>query len=274
MKYEMKHTGFARRAGMVALAVVMGACLSTGCKKKKPEKIDLGSIHTSEAETQAPETTETASTQAESTTAATEAAKKISAKINTYTSGKVSIQYPSVENLEDQEKTAAIDKLMKDNALSFIAAKGLNEAEDAVSIQCDVLSADRNRITVTYSGTVQKKGEADATAVFFSNTVDVKEAKDLGFDKFADPYTMAGYVLSGDCIFPFASADQTQALMSWKNKKSLDEYTKLFNQADFPFTGEFPQSFSYEQEGDIYFSIPMSHELGDYAIVVYMPDNK
>ncbi len=272
MKYEAYKKGTARRAGLVALAVLMGVCLSTGCKKKEHEKIDLGTMDTTAAES-IEEVTQ-ASSAAETAPPSTQATQKMTTKINTYTSGKVSIQYPSVENPDDQEKAEAINQLMKENALSFVKAMGLDEAEDNVSIQCKILSADRSRITATYTGTFQKKGDADTTAVFYSNTVDVKEAKDLGFDKFADPYTMAGYVLSGDCIFPFASETQKQKLMSWKNKNTLDYYTKLFNQADFPFEGEFPQSFSYEQDGDIYFSIPVSHELGDYAIVVYMPDTK
>ena len=30
-----------------------------------------------------------------------------------------------------------------------------------------------------------------------------------------------------------------------------------------------PDSFSYESEGDLYFSVPVPHALGDYVIVEY-----
>ena len=51
-------------------------------------------------------------------------------------------------------------------------------------------------------------------------------------------------------------------------------YRNLFSQADFPYTGEFPACFSYEYQGEIYFSIPVPHAIGDYIIAVYTPENK
>ena len=36
----------------------------------------------------------------------------------------------------------------------------------------------------------------------------------------------------------------------------------------------FPQAFSYENEGTIYISVPVSHAIGDFAIVSYTPDTK
>ncbi|MCI8578593.1 MAG: hypothetical protein HFG64_14030 [Lachnospiraceae bacterium] len=280
MKYPEYVRTYGRRAGLVILAVMLGACLTTGCKKKEPEKIDISSIHTSAAETMPEETTKAEPTEkADSSTEAADSTgsqnvRNVSTKMNTYSSGKVSIEYPSVVNLDDQEQTTAVDNLIKNNALSIIQAYGLNEAEDSLNIKCRVLSADRNRITITYTGEVTRKDASSPTAVFYSNTIDVKEAKDLGFEKFADPYTMAGYVLSGDCHFVSASSDLNAELMKYKNENSLDYYTKLFNNADFPFEGTFPESFSYEQDGDIYFSIPVPHALGDYALVVYVPDSK
>lgn len=279
------------------LAALSCACLMTGCKKK-PEKIDLGSTHTTAAETMAAETT-AAETEAETTTqapsmdAAVENAansngssstgngqsalssqKNLSTKLNTYTSGKVSIQYPSVTNLDDAQKTAALDTLLKDNALSVIKAYKLNEANDTLNITCKVLSADRNRITAVYTGTLSAAGAAYPTNLFFSNTVNVGKASNLGFSHFVDPYTMAGYVLSGDCVFPNADASQKTALMEYKNTQTLEYYTNLFNHADFPVDGNFPESFNYEYEGDIYFSIPVPHALGDYALIRYTPDTK
>ena len=281
MKYQEYLRNYGRRAGLVLLSVLLGACLATGCKKKDPDKIDISSIHTTGAETMPAETTKAAPPQTEASSTESSAAgagsqnvKNVSAKLNTYSSGKVSIEYPSVVNLEDPDKAAALDSLMQNNALSIIQAYGLNEAEDSLNIKCKVLSADRNRITVTYTGEVARKDSAHPTAVFYTNTIDVGQGKDLGFEKFADPYTMAGYVLSGDCRFVDASDERKEELMKYKNENSLDYYTKLFSGADFPFEGTFPESFSYEQDGDIYFSIPVPHALGDYAVIVYVPDNK
>lgn len=270
----------AGRAGVLLLLVLASTGVITGCKKKT-ENIDLSSIHTTAAETMAPETTKAPETKAETKPAETTAAagsKSLTTSMNTYTSGKVTIQYPSVSNLDDAEQAAKIDELLKSNAVSMIEALGVNEEEDTLSVECSVLSADRSRITVTYTGQLQTKGAAYPTALFFSNTVDVSKADNIGFSKFADPYTMAGYVLSDDCQFANVNTQQAAELMKAKNDMTIDQYTSLFNQADFPLKKTSGKDtfrcFSYENDGTIYFSIPVSHALGDYAIVMYTPDTK
>lgn len=268
-----------RKGAALCVLALTTAALVSGCKKS-PEKIYLSSTHTTVAETMAPTTK--AETQPETTVPeTTEAAagsgtevKNISTKTNTYSSGNVSIDYPNVINMEDTQKAAAIDELLKKNALSVLEAWEIQDTDDSLNINCQVLSADRNRITVVYTGTLAKKGASYPTNVMYSNTIDVSRVSNIGFDHFADPYTMAGYVLSGDCVFYNVNDDVKAELMEIKNNTSLEAYTDMFTKADFPIEGSFPESFSYEHQGVIYFSIPVPHALGDYAIVMYAPDSK
>ena len=276
LNHIRSHKGIA--LGLLAL---LSTLLITGCKKS-PEKIDLSSTHSTAAETMAASTAAPSlSTTAETEPATTAeslppagSSQNISTRMNTYSSGKVSIAYPSVTNLPDAEKTAALDALLKKNALSVLDAWEIQEAEDSLSVSCQVLSADRNRITAVYTGTFTPKDAAHPTNVMYSNTVDVGNVSDIGFDRFADPYTMAGYVLSGDCTFYQADDTRRAQLMEIKNDTSLEAYTQMFTNADFPLDGTFPESFSYEDQGVIYFSIPVPHALGDYAIVMFAPDSK
>lgn len=285
----IKHYRSPRLALTVLALAMTSSILVTGCKKDHREKIDLSNIQTTAAETMAPETSkapaapETSAASGGSTSGnssdsgkggSTSAVKKISTKINTYTSGSISIEYPSVTNLEDSSKAASIDTLLKENALSILDAYEVDGAQDTLSIKCSVLLADRSRITVTYTGTCMKKGAAYPVNIFYSNTVDVGKGTDIGFGRFADPYTMAGYVLSDDCEFYNVSPELAAGLMEYKNGTSIETYTAMFNQADFPVRDTFPESFSYEHEGTIFFSIPVPHALGDYAIVKYTPDTK
>lgn len=290
----IKHHNTPRLAFAVLALAMASAVLMTGCKKNHREKIDLSNIQTTAAETMAPEPSQataapetsasSAGSSSDSSTGSgsssgnkggqTSAVKNISTKINTYTSGKVSIEYPSVTNLDDSSKAASIDTLMKDNALSILKAYGLDDTQDTLTVKCRVLSADRNRITATYTGTCMKKDAAFPVNIFYSNTIDVGKADNIGFSKFADPYTMAGYVLSGDCEFYDVSSELAAELMKYKNDITIEAYTDLFGKADFPVRDTFPESFSYEHEGTIFFSIPVPHALGDYAIVKYTPDTK
>lgn len=268
----------------VVALILTSSALLTGCKKDKREKIDLSSIHTTAAETMAPETSEAATTLATTTAETSEAVKdstkgaagvkNISTKLNTYTSGKVTISYPSLVNMENPEKASAIDALMKENALSILKAYGLDDTQDTLTIKCKVLSADRSRITATYTGTYQKKDGAYPVNVFYSNTIDVGKAANMGFSKFADPYTMAGYVLSNDCEFYNVTPELAAELLKFKQENTIETYTNWFDRADFPIGDTFPETFSYEHEGTIFFSIPVPHALGDYAIIKYTPDTK
>ena len=217
----------------------------------------------------APETGETTEGQED-------AASSVSASIETYTSGKVSIQYPAVDQMDDTSKKDKINELLKTNALSFIKANDIDESNDTLDIKCKVISVDRKRLTATYTGTLSAKGAAHPVNLFYSNTVNLLQAQNLGLDDFTDAYTMAGYVLSDDVKFSGISSDVEAQVLSYRSSMDLDSLTAVFNSADFPLSSEtqWPESFSYEKQGRIYFSLPIPHALGDYVIVEFDPATK
>lgn len=259
------------------LLLAVCTLILSGCKSDDYEKIEL---ETTIAETMAPETSTAAPTTEAQTTEATKEetettaqAPSISTTINTYESGSISIEYPSILHLDNDETTKKVDALLKENALSIISAYDLDEDVDSLEITCDIVSVDRNRITVIYEGSLLYKDGAYPQAIFFTNAIDLASVTNIRFSKYADPYTMAGYVLSDDCLF-VAEPEVTSYLMEIKNDTTIQEYTKLFNTADFSDSGEFPSSFSYEEDGVFYFSIPVAHALGDYALITYQLEGK
>ena len=150
------------------------------CSARRRKRADLSTIHT-EAATEAPKETLPAATQAPETEETTEgqedAASSVSASIETYTSGKVSIQYPAVDQMDDASKKDKINELLKTNALSFIKANDIDEANDTLDIKCKVISVDRKRLTATYTGTLSAKGAAHPVNLFYSNTVNLLQAR-------------------------------------------------------------------------------------------------
>lgn len=260
---------------VVAGGVAIGLILS-----KTPEKADLSTIHT-EAATKAPrETLPPPSTEAPTTQAPEETkenASSVSVSLDTYTSGKISIQYPVVSQMEDASKETKINELLKSNALSVIKAHDLDEEKDSLEIKCKVISADRKRITVTYSGILTAENAAQPLNLFFSNTLDLLQVQNMGLSDFTDAYTMAGYVLSEDVTFYNTTAESEIAAREYFQKDlSMDKLTLIFDGADFPLDkeGSWPSSFSYEKQGTIYFSVPVPHALGDYVIVSFDPSTK
>lgn len=265
--------------GAIGAAVVIGGVAIGLLLSKTPEKADLSTIHT-EAPTEAPTETLPPATQAPETEESQEnqegAVSSVSASIETYTSGKVTIQYPVVDQMDDASKKDRINELLKANALSVIKANDIDEASDTLDIKCKVISADRKRLTATYTGLLTAKGAAHPVNMFYSNTVNLLQVQNLGLDDFTDAYTMAGYVLSDDVKFSGISSDVEAEVLSYRSSLDLDSLTAVFNSADFPLSSEsqWPESFSYEKQGTIYFSLPVPHALGDYVLVAFDPTTK
>ena len=89
-----------------------------------------------------------------------------------------------------------------------------------------------------------------------------------------DPATLASYVLSGNCVFPEADQELAEAANEFVTGMDQASYIALFQHADFPCQEYFPECFSYEYEGAVYFTLPVAHALGDSILAVYTPENK
>lgn len=277
-----------KRTILITTSILLAATMLSGCKSRNYEKVDLSSIHTTAApETLAPSRPETTKATTEETTAADESegdkdsttAKGVSSVKETYKTNNISIEYPVVSGMSDNIRQDKVNQLLKDNATSYLSLQKVDEAKDTLKVTCQVISSDRKRLTAVYKGTYTKDGESTPTKIFFTNTVDLEQVSSLGLNNFTDGYTMAGYLLSNDCEFHDASADLTTQLLNYRSTQTLEEYTKLLEHADFSTVksgddAALPQSFSYMDQGVLYFSIPVPHELGDYAIVKFYLDGK
>lgn len=270
------------------LAFLIGCALAlNGCGRKNYVKIDLSSTHTTaapESMSNSQESTEPVKIQAsedQTLNPETEKSTAVSSSIQTYKEGNVSIQYPVISNLEDPSAEEKINGLLKSNALEILKAYSVNTEKDSLSIESKVISTDRKRTTAVYTGLYSAAGAAYPVQIFYTNTVDMSLAEDIGLTDFADPYTLAGYIRSEDCQIYDGSPEITESFMSMRTDTSLETYTNMFQQADFPIqkkasdgTPVFPESFSYEDQGTIIVSVPVPHALGDYVLIKYTPETK
>ena len=260
--------------GAIGAAVVVGAVSIGLIFGLAPADTDLSTIHTQEA-TSVPEATEPATVEESSSVQESETVKEgttgISVQLETYSSGNISIQYPVVSQMNDSAKQDNVNELLKTNALSIIQANDLDETADTLTV-----SADRKRLTAVYKGDRMSNGAAYPVSVFYTNTVDLNQVRNLGLSDYTDGYTMAGYVLSDDVEFVGITQDQKEAFLEYRDSLDLDILTEVFNGADFPLASDtvWPESFSYEKQGRIYFSLPVPHALGDYVIVEFDPATK
>ncbi len=272
---------------LLPILFLTSAVAVSGCTRKH-EEVDLSGIHTSAARETMSSSTVAATSEPATTAAETASnshnpvgsAANVSAAVETYkdtSKGSVSIQYPVVSNLSDADTQKAVNELLFSNAVS-IAETFRDDETVTLDITCKVVAVDRSRLTAVYKGTCQIQDGPYPTQVFYTNTVDLKQIKSLGFNDYSDAYTMAGYVMSDDVQFYQAGSDLVRLLLEHRSAMSIEQYTQMFEQADFPLStsedASFPESFSYTHEGVLYFSIPVPHALGDYAIVTFNMDGK
>jgi len=264
---------------LASAAVLMASC---GKKKTTIE------VTTPAAETSAPARPEPKAvpeTTAVVTEAPTEAANPVSIKLKTsiatYQKDGVSISYPVVSGMDDTSLQDRLNAHLKENALSILenypdSKEPLDQEKDTLEIKCSVVSADMNRVTAVYEGTYMMDKAAHPNNLFYTNTVDTKTLKDVSLNDAADPYSMAAYALAEDVVLRNADPEIEKAYREWQPDMTIDQYKQCLEKADFPLkkgsdgkTVTWPDSFSYESEGALFFSIPVPHALGDYVIVEY-----
>ena len=269
-----------KQVTLFAMLMVCAAVSLSGCKKDKD--VDLTGIHTTAAETtpvaetMAPETTAAAeTTEPETMKAGADASEALSvrSKIATEKNGKVSIEYPILSNLRDDKTTETVNELIKEHATKLISDFELDPEKDNVTIACDVISLDRSKAVLEFTGSMKTEQAAHPTGLYYTVSVDLSKGTLQGLTDYADAYTMAGYILSDDCII--TKADDKKAAKEYLETLDVETLWETLKNCDFTSgSNGFPQSFSYVNEGIIYISVPVPHAIGDYIIVEFHPEGK
>ena len=268
----------------IAATSAVCALAFTGCKKR--EAVDLSSLHTTaavEKET-IPETTEaptTAPTEESADASKNNTNFSLKSEIKKETAGKATVEYPVVSNMKDAEKQKQVNALLRTNAMAIADV----HPDQTLSVKATIEAANLKRIVVSYKGELKNPSTSKTENLFYTNTVDLETVQNMRLSDYADAYTVAGYIASGDYKLESVSANE-QSVRSYINssEKTTDYYFKKLQAADFSggYTADenstpaasWPEIFSYEKQGIVYVSIPLSSELGNYAIIKYSPDNK
>lgn len=253
------------------LTIVAMPLLFAGCKKA--DTTDLKSIMTTEANgAMSPTTVATSESKAakDNKKPAVEAKKSITEQPENFSKDKSEISYPKLTGSKDD---TSLNTMISDNAKLGLSTFAKAPDSD-VKIKYNIKNQSGKRISIVYTG---KSGDSN---IIFTNNIDLESGKSIGLSDFADPLTLANYILSDDVVLENASNAQASGFAEYKKTLSVDILKALLEDADFPLIKEndinegFPKVFSYEAGGDIFIAIPVSHELGDYVLVKYSPATK
>lgn len=263
-----------RKKIVLTMLVLCAAFAFTGCKKKV-EKVDMDDITTTQESTTDAVTNEPTTTAppSESTTAAV---KKAYAEENTYLHKNLGIKFPQIANMEDSDKQTTVNEQIKADIMSAIEGYKLNEEKDSLNLTYTVSSLDREKIVILYEGSYQKDGSSTATELFLTDTISLKTGKHTRLSDYVDAKTLSNLLASGgEYKVVTDDASQEKEIREYLAKQKATDLEKSLSNADFGgSSSSFPTAFSYEKQGVIYFTVPVSHALGDYALIGYTPETK
>lgn len=299
---EIKSYGGKMKKLLLYLTILALPVIISGCKSK--DTSDLKSIMTTEANgamspttavaegangAMSPTTIAPTSDSKESTSLAetksgktTTTDKKSSSKSSvtenaqSYSKDKSKISYPKLSGI-DSKIESSVNKAIEDNAKLALDSFTSNAGSTA-ELKYNVKNQSRNRMSIVYTGTLKSGNESKK--IIFTNNINLDTGESIGLTDFADPLTIANYILSDDVELENATNSQAAGFAEYKKNLTVDTLKALLEDADFPLIKKndvnegFPKLFSYESGGDIFISIPLSHELGDYVLVKYSPSTK
>ena len=299
---EIKSDGGKMKKLLLYLTILALPVIIAGCKSK--DTSDLKSIMTTEANgamsptttavegangAMSPTTIAPTSDSKESTSLAetksgktTTTDKKSSSKSSvtenaqSYSKDKSKISYPKLNGI-DSKIESSVNKAIEDNAKLALDSFTSNAGSTA-ELKYNVKNQSRNRMSIVYTGTLKTGNESKK--IIFTNNINLDTGESIGLTDFADPLTIANYILSDDVELENATNTQAAGFTEYKKNLTVDTLKALLEDADFPLIKKndvnegFPKLFSYESGGDIYIAIPLSHELGDYVLVKYSPSTK
>ena len=167
-----------------------------------------------------------------------------------------------------------MNQLLHEYACKIVEVYELDPLKDNITLACDVISLDRNTGIFAFSGSMKPDGVAYASEIYYTISVDLSKGTLKKLSDYADPYTMAGYMISEDCII--TKAVDKNAAKEYFASLEIKELWEVLKDCDFrtQSSDSFPQSFSYENQGIIYIIVPVPHALGDYVIVEFHPETK
>ena len=145
--------------------------------------------------------------------------------------GKVSVEYPIVNGMDELSVEEALNNKLRVNAASIVALLPVNVATDFLNIHCDVTYLNTDKVVVTYKGTYQKgKSTTKKSTNTGSSTTKKSTSKSVPAQTAAayDPY-LNGYV------DPFAALPSYNSLGGAMNQNILPgvgSVNQNYNQAD------------------------------------------
>ena len=269
---EIKSDGGKMKKLLLYLTILALPVIIAGCKSK--DTSDLKSIMTTEANgamsptttavegangamsptTIAPtgdskESTSLAETKSGKTTTGdkkSSSKSSVTENAQSYSKDKSKISYPKLSGINSKIESS-VNKAIEDNAKLALDSFTSNAGSTA-ELKYNVKNQSRNRMSIVYTGTLKTGNESKK--IIFTNNINLDTGESIGLTDFADPLTIANYILSDDVELENATNTQAAGFTEYKKNLTVDTLKALLEDADFPLIKKndvnegFPKIFS------------------------------
>lgn len=185
---------------------------------------------------------------------------------NRYSYKNINVIYPSVEGMETFDTQKVINKLLKEEALSFVTI--MEESKDALNyeLEYNVVFQDNDFMSIVFKGYRYMDGAPYPVDVFYSTNVDLRNAKKLVLRDMVliDENFVSLYV-------QYLSVDRNEELKNFAceyliNSLNPDNLIEGFSKADMLY-GSSVYVYSYFTGTSVGLSWEVPHSVGDHIEV-------
>jgi hypothetical protein len=184
---------------------------------------------------------------------------------NTYTSGNISIDYPVIIGMSDEEMQEWANKELYEDAMSIIDLYEVDPEVDTLTVTYEVSVIYRSEFSLVYTGTLEQgSGSHNTISIRLADDLDLSLQKHIRLEDRLSAAKLTSSILeTGDYTILSTNFDE-ETLKNYLASQSEDFYTSLIKTADFG-GADAPVGFSYNSMGNVAVIIPVPHMFGDYA---------
>lgn len=251
---------------IILIIIISMSIFMSGYENQKPEQLQIHSINNTQANQSSTIVTDTREKDFKSSNNMTYQLIK-----NVYTNKNVTVNYPQIINLGDDNKQNKINELIKNEALYGFT----NGVDDNLSLEInyDIKLESADVVSILYSGVAGFKGAAHPTNLLYTTNINIKNGKKLKLvdlikidENLAKNFKKGRYINLESIDNPESSQQLQSAVADYVNNIDINDLIKDFNQSDNRGIKENPSNtFSYLTKDSIVISITVPHPIGDHA---------
>ncbi|HOJ10502.1 MAG TPA: DUF4163 domain-containing protein [Clostridiales bacterium] len=195
---------------------------------------------------------------------------KYELKTETFTYGKIAINYPQVVNMTDSAVQNNINEIIKGNALKDKDELAKVTEEVTYELTYDVMYTSENLLSIKYEGYSFFKGAAHPNNFIYTTNIDIEKQEVLKLkdfvnidEDFVNIFKNGKYISMGD---EEITSELKAALTEELNQTDTNGWINRLNNADTAGVDNYSGVYSCLTRDSLVISIGVPHFMGDYAV--------